>query len=1605
MMKKNRKHNIVKYFCASMLTFMFGLIAFNTAGPAIQVSAASNSYIHTITGTHNHSHVVTMGVLGGATNYSESKYNNTGIQVYAGSNNGSSTTGTAIKLDSYNFYLDFSTANNLYKPSTAYESQCYTTKYRFEILSSSGYTSWYLDYSVDIEDQEEPYERVFNVNGSKTTKYDADGTGTMNFHPSELGKKYISLYSGNFTWKLTREYTWLRYDTTNGILAMYGSTESISGTLLIDTTNPTLTAKGYTSGSTITNGSYVNERVTFTASDTNYQRLYYKMPDYTYYYSTTATSYTTSTATGWWTVYAVDSVGNKTNEFTFYYDATKPTGSISSNGTSVASGSYVNKSFAYTASDTGSGIKQIYYKSPISGSYQTYASGTIIPATAGDGWYYFYSVDNAGNQSSTMSVYLETEAPLIEIYRNGKVAYSTTLSQSGNYDTGVYFNRFDYMKVTYDSSSGNVSCNYTLNSNFQLASGFSGYKYTLVLTTPTGITGNYTFYVVDTNPYVSIGDMRYYDGQVIYRNDDTYVSFFDDNDILDSGDTGVAITSEGNKIIDTFAKYSELGGLTLTTPEDTQTTYHLTLNDRAGNVSNITVIIDKENVDAVWTNDEEEIPNNGYTNKPVYLYWEEDNVTATYSRNGGEYKPYSRYTEFRQDGTYSVILCDQAGNKKTYTIHLDTIKPTGQLYADYEAVENNSVTNGKIYFTWDGENTATVNGHPYTKNTVISEDGLYQFELKDLAGNIETYQIRIDTIAPEYNQNLVKGSEDYLVGKWYLVTFDGEQTSFASYESALEYASQLEFENFVTSLELDDVNNFTQYHLVASRGNPQDDVKEGTYYRYKSQANPDSELYYFDETLLKEVVSHYAKAYVSGVNYYNLNNNNYGELSDNMFDNTWTSDEGINAPLGNDFSFTEFDSKEVYMELVGGSEGKVPVEFDVPLKEQFSVTGLYEVTEIDEAGNTSTYFIFLDFSAPNLVVNAEVFGDGEVKEMIITSESVSTISTYYYKSFAVADIVDNDSWATIAITNKGKTTYYSKGDELPVLTEGGKYNLVVYDRLNNSYEFVVYIVGNEATITFDPNSDSTEFTIDITLEQEFDTIVSLEIYKDGEKIDGVSTDTLSYTFTKDGTYTVVLRDNFGRIIERTYEFDKSLPNGTLSVDNGSKTTEEVTFTFDNEKYVAEVSKDGVVIETNTSGEIVVSEDGNYEVKLINLTDEENFNTYEFTIDTKAPGVVLDGVEPSGTTNTDVNVSWSDSDVVSSTYTLNGEEFILENGQTLTEEGIYVVKLVDDLGNTTEVMFTIDKSLDYEVYVNNTSTTGVETTGEDVVIVNNEELNISITRNGESYDYTFGEVLSEEGTYLIKISDQYGNTTTVQIVIDKSVNAQASTGNGTITNNSVTISAGEKVSVIVTKDGQAYDYILGQPITEEGKYNVTIYDAYGNQKVITFEIARGTKSVIDYTLGDNVEIIEVKHNGEVIEWNSNHLNFTEDGTYEVTVLVDGEEYSFTLSLDTTAPEITLNGIEDGEAKNVTVTITDMSEVGTIKVYKDGELIEYSLGDELKDYGNYVIEVRDELGNTRTYSFTLEYQMNGWAIALIGIGILAIAGIVVLICLKKKRVFKD
>ena len=282
--------------------------------------------------------------------------------------------------------------------------------------------------------------------------------------------------------------------------------------------------------------------------------------------------------------------------------------------------------------------------------------------------------------------------------------------------------------------------------------------------------------------------------------------------------------------------------------------------------------------------------------------------------------------------------------------------------------------------------------------------------------------------------------------------------------------------------------------------------------------------------------------------------------------------------------------------------------------------------------------------------------------------------------------------------------------------------------------------------------------------------------------------------------------------------------------------------------------------------------------------------------------------------------------------------------------------------------------------------------------------VTVTRNGNTYEFEFGQILSEEGVYAFRIYDDFGNTATFTLVIDKSVDFSATTGNGVITNDDVIITAAEKVNVFATKDGAEYSYILGTAITEEGAYKFTVYDSYGNEKTVSFQIVKGTKTKLDYMLGENVVIKSIMHDGEAVSADGNRLNFTVDGVYTVVCKVDDKEYSFELALDTTAPTITLNGIEDGGKGNVTVTITDLSEAGTVEVYKDGEKIEYNLGDELKEYGSYEVRVSDELGNERVYTFTLEYQMNGGAIALIVIGILLAAGVVVAVIFGKKAIYK-
>lgn len=1602
-MKARTKINLITGSILLVVTVLLCIIV-GFASKPMTASAASIASVQTLMGTENTQHDVFDTGFGDnpIKPYSESKSFTTGIQFYCSENTGTKATTNTIKLNANSINIDFTNAQSLYRPSAAH--LYLETGYTFSIKNSSNRSVWSASMSGRIEYDmytgEETYCKDININGSYKSSQSRD-FGTLHFLPSEFGNQRVYLDEGTYTITISRTYEWTDMDFYCGNSMLF-STSSMAGTLTVDKGTVTVSMKGATSNNAITNGAFTKERVTVTASGNAFYRLYYKTPTSSSYSSTSNKTYTTATTNGWYYFYAENSYGAVTDTYSVYYDNTPPTGTIRSNGMTVADGGYVSKSFSYSATDNGSGIDRLYYKTPVNGTYVLYNSGTTIPANSGDGLYSFYAIDKAGNQSATMSVFLETQPPYVEIFRNGKAVYNHTVTGSATHETNLYFNVGDMLKITCATSSGNATSNYALNTNIVIGADMEK-NCRIRITSATGIVSYYDIHVVKEMPKLVIDGTAYGSGATLYFNERKTLSW-----TYDTGRNGsnIHIRASGAETLDATVDFSS--GTTeyqINTGERTETNYSIAITDAAGNVSNYTVIIDKLPPEGKFVTAGKDLPSGGYTNKPLSFVFSEAGVTATYSQNGGEYRNYVSGQTLTADGTYTVILTDRAKNKSVYTAYIDTVPPDGQMYANYLPVNSGAITNGRVYFTWDGDLSATVNGRSYSKNAVLSVDSDYVFVLTDYAGNSSRYTITIDTVAPKYNAEKLSDSQQ-LISKWYIVNFDDAEYSFATYNEALAFTNGKEYEKYVTVLVLDRLEDFNQHHLVANGS----EVRTGEYWLYKSKTNPDSLLYYFDREILDEVIGYYAKNYVLGVKYLKLDEENvYGTAADSMNDNLFTAPNGEKVPVLNGFIFDMADGAELFAELIGGNGTKIKIAYGNAFDKQISTGGLYKLTESDEAGNETVFYGFLDIFAPELKVTATIYGNENATELNITKNGLTGIAAYYYEAFNVNAIADADKWAVLSVKSNNTTVYYTCGDKLPCLTEGGEYLLSIYDRLGNGYSFTVFIVGNPAKITVQNNADDTAFNLTIALEQKFDTLVLLEIRRNDILLDGVSTSVLAYTFDRAGTYTLTLRDNFGRTIAREYVFNKALPYGELSgVENGGKTKSDVTFLFDSKKFYAVVTKDGQAYATEYSGEFFVNatdpHSGHYAIRLTRIGDDENFTDYSFSINTLAPEFSL-SIPDGAITNKNVTVTWSASDIARVTYCLNsGEAADLKNGAVLSDEGTYTIVATNDLGTQSVKTFTIDKTLDYYLEIGMQTAQNIEVTNETIAVFNNEPLNITAMKNGTNYEYAFGQVISDEGFYTFRISDEYGNTATFSVTVDKSVAYSTNVGNGLISNGNVQIERGEKLSVTVTKDGQMIEYDFGQTLDDEGIYKVVMKDAYGNEKAFEFQIVKGVKRVIDYTLGESVAVLNIKRDGESIGVGGNRLVFTVDGIYTVSAQSEGVVYIFELALDSTPPTVDLVGVKNGGVSGKSVIVNNLSEQATVEVFKDGERIEYELGNELSAYGEYRVLVTDEAGNQSEYAFTLKHVLNGGAVALIVIGILLAGAAVVGIVFGKRAVYR-
>lgn len=1257
---------------------------------------------------------------------------------------------------------------------------------------------------------------------------------------------------------------------------------------VIDKTPPTYSLKA--GASTIYNGAYTNQQITYSAKD-SYRDwcIYYQRPGYSSYNITYSTIYTvpTSATNGWYYFYAEDYYYNTTTPVCVYLDTVKPVGTVTSNaGYTVSNGGYTNRPIKYTASDTG-GVATYQMKGPYDTSWTSYSSGTYVSNAYG--WYTFRSIDRAGNISDEYRVFYDAAAPVGTLYGG------TVTKPSGAYTNA------SYVKYTAsDSNSGLAGCYVKMPNSTYYTAYASG--------TQLSMDGTYYFYSVDRS-----GNQSSTLTITLDKTAPTGTLYAGNTAIPSGGHTNAsyiryvpydAICIANNYVLKPGS--SSYVSYTSGTQFTAEGIYRFYSVDRAGNMSQYyTVTLSRKVPKAQLYVDEQPFDNYGYTNGQYVKFESEADSCYVKLPNSDKYIMYVSGTEFYKPGKYIFYGVDVAGNVTgNYNIVIDrTSKPAEFLNV------TDGVTDGDVVIDWlDGDADlyapivdVKINGKTYAKDSVIHtiDTGRYTVQTTDAAGNVWQSEFTSTKNNIETKTFQKKYYEAY--------DNDGVSYTFSSYESALSFGAQEE-RKFVWTGEWT--------NEIWDIGMPMDakdsvNAANGTYYVYKRSGFPDEEIAYFTDERLSEVIREYAAVRITDYFYWEKE---YAPIAngENMFsysdDRTILADEIV---LG-EYIGCEIDGEEFVGDVV-------------------TLEGKHTLTVLDAWGNSCDYQIFVVRSASDIR-----YAIGEGTSILATFDRI-----YYFKDAATVMIADEiDEFAMFQVYDEDGISLgrFSLG-ETYTITESGTYTVQAINHFGLSDVFTLIISRDAPKVSMIP--DALAKRLDVSIMKSIDKenhIRTLEIYKtvdDGEtwnllaKDDygtPISLDSLEYEFRTTGRYKVVISDEFRTGIDAVVmelDYVQPKPYAELSgVEDGGYTNGEVSFQWTDEANVM-IERNGAVLMTRSGGGHF-TEDGSYEIRFSNFDGYEKI--YTFTIDTIKPDVEIDGAQDKACVKTDVAVTWEEEDLIAKLY-----------------------------------------------------------------------------KNGELVgDYTSGTVIKEDGSYKVIVSDLAENTKTVEFVIDKTVDYSINVNEKGLAN-AVEIITNEKLDVTLTKNGNVIEYDFANPIMEPGKYVLTLTDALGNSVTNEFEIIQPIVQSFEYNFDETPGFEMALVDGEFKRLNYGTLELKKEGRYEVGVVINGKTYTFFVTVDQSAPTVSLTGVSNGGKTTGGVTISNPSELNaSIEVYKNGEKIEYELGQEITEHGAYKVVLKDEAGNVGEYSFTIQKKMSGGLIALFVIlGIAAVGGGVFAFLFIRKR----
>ena len=345
---------------------------------------------------------------------------------------------------------------------------------------------------------------------------------------------------------------------------------------------------------------------------------------------------------------------------------------------------------------------------------------------------------------------------------------------------------------------------------------------------------------------------------------------------------------------------------------------------------------------------------------------------------------------------------------------------------------------------------------------------------------------------------------------------------------------------------------------------------------------------------------------------------------------------------------------------------------------------------------------------------------------------------------------------------------------------------------------------------------------------------------------------------------------------------------------------------------------------------------------------------------------------------------------------------IANGMYIDVDGTYIFSIVDMFDNEIEVIIIIDNlppmpiitTINGDVLEQNT-----KTNQSFKVECNEANIEILVTDNNGVYIKYTGDYIEKVGIYSFKLIDRMNNAMVFNIVIDKSVDFVVS-GNYLeiedkvyLSKSTLVLSVNEEIKHYEIASSKGNTFVLGDKITIEDVYIVTIEDLASNITIITLEIDKTPpEAQINAENGDVLQKNTITNKSFLVFCNEelSKIKYCRDNknfaAYTGELLQDGGKYYFEISDrigNTTNFWIVIDGLVEYEIKgkyNVFDgviysrygVIIEAKENITFVLLKSENGSICDLGEKIDKEDIYTILLKDDNGNETTLEIVIDYQ---------------------------------